>query len=427
MNKTKEIFIIGFALFSLFFGAGNLILPPFLGFQAGNDWLIVFVGFVIAAVLIPILGIIAHAKLQGTLFDFGKKVSPLFSLTYCFIVYVISISLPAPRTAAVTHEMAIAPYFDVSPLVTSSIYFLLVFLFVINRSKMLNIIGKFLTPLIVIILLSIIVVGLFIAPNIINSSNFEIPIIAGLLEGYQTFDAIGGVVVGGVIVVSLNLKRNISKTLKKELILKGGIVAGMGLFIIYLGLIYSGAIFSSEFSSDASRSEVLNLLTSMTLGSVGTIFLSVLVALACFTTAVGIIIGTADYFKGRFNNSKLAYIITAIIGCILGVAVGQFDVHYILNIALPVLMFIYPITIVLILLNIILEKFASPIVFKSTVLVTIIFSIPDFLQFFISIENLQIVHDLIPFSSASLGWVFPALVTFIVVNIYRRIFNSSIV
>lgn len=425
MNKTKEIFVIGFALFSLFFGAGNLILPPFLGFQAGNDWLIVSAGFMIAAVIIPILGIIAHAKLQGTLYDFGKKVSPIFSLTYCFVVYAISISLPAPRTAAVTHEMAIAPYFEVSSLVTSSIYFLLVFLFVINRSKMLNIIAKFLTPLIVIILLCIIIVGLFIAPNIMNSSNFETPIIAGLLEGYQTFDAIGGVVVGGVIVVSLNLKGNFSKKLKKELILKGGVVAGIGLFIIYLGLIYNGVIFSSEFSSDASRSEVLNLLTSMTLGSIGTIFLSVLVTLACFTTAVGIVTGTADYFKGRFNNSRVVYTMTAIIGCVLGIVVGQLDVHYILDIALPALMFIYPITIILILLNIISEKFASPIIFKSVVLVTILFSISDFLQYFISDKNVQIVHNLIPFSSVSLGWVLPALITFIVVNICGRIFNFS--
>jgi len=148
MNKTKDIFITGFALFSMFFGAGNLILPPFLGVNAADKWAIVAVGFMVTAVIIPILGILAHAKLQGTMYDFGKKVSPLFSLVYCLIVYTISIALPAPRTASVTHEMAIAPFFGTSSVVTSSIYFILVFLFVINRSKILNLIGKFLTPLI---------------------------------------------------------------------------------------------------------------------------------------------------------------------------------------------------------------------------------------------------------------------------------------
>ena len=156
MNKTKEILITGFALFSMFFGAGNLILPPFLGVNAGSSWNLVTLGFLITAVIIPILGILAHARLQGTMFDFGKKVSPIFSLIYCLIVYAISIVLPAPRTASVTHEMAIAPFFGTGSLLTSSVYFVLVFLFVINRSKIINLIGKYLTPLIVFILLCII-------------------------------------------------------------------------------------------------------------------------------------------------------------------------------------------------------------------------------------------------------------------------------
>ena len=112
MNKTKEIWIAGFALFSLFFGAGNLILPPTLGAKAGLDWWIVVLGFVLTAVTIPILAIFAHAKLQGTLYDFGKKVSPIFSTVYCFLIYIIAIAIPSPRTAAVTHEMTVEPFFE---------------------------------------------------------------------------------------------------------------------------------------------------------------------------------------------------------------------------------------------------------------------------------------------------------------------------
>jgi LIVCS family branched-chain amino acid:cation transporter len=141
-SQTKQTLITAFALFSLFFGAGNLIFPPFLGFNAGSDWPMVAMGFAISAVVIPILAILGHAKLQGTMMDFASKVSPLFALVYCIIVYAISVSLPAPRTASVTYEMAIAPYFDLSSLVLSAIYFSAVLVFVLNRSKILDFIGK---------------------------------------------------------------------------------------------------------------------------------------------------------------------------------------------------------------------------------------------------------------------------------------------
>jgi LIVCS family branched-chain amino acid:cation transporter len=420
MNKTKEILITSFALFSMFFGAGNLILPPFLGKNAADAWHWVTIGFFITAVFIPILGILAHARLQGTMYDFGKKVSPTFSLVYCLIVYTISVALPAPRTASVTHEMAIKPYFELHSLVTSSIYFALVFVFVMNRSKILSLLGRFLTPLIILILLSIIFIGIFSPNEISTPTIFETPFVSGLLEGYQTFDAIGAVVIGGVLVISMNFNKTSTFKEKKELISKSGIIAGLGLLIIYAGLIFNGAIFSSSFAESATRSEVLTSLSSQTLGNIGTTFLSVLVALACFTTAVGIITGTSDYFKGLFNNSKKVYTITAIIGCVLGVVMGQFDVHYIINIALPALMFIYPITIVLILLNILPEKLATPTLFKAVVIITFIFSIPDFLQFFVDKKLLAGIQNIIPFSKDNLGWVLPALLTFIITSITTK-------
>jgi LIVCS family branched-chain amino acid:cation transporter len=419
MNKTKEIFIVGFALFSMFFGAGNLILPPFLGVQAGDSWSLVSLGFFVTAVIIPIIGIMAHARLQGTMFDFGKKVSPTFSFIYCLIVYTISISLPAPRTASVTHEMAIAPFFGTSSLLTSTIYFILVFVFVMNRTKILDLIGKFLTPLIIIILLAVIFVGFSTSPESINPTTFKTPFVSGLLEGYQTFDAIGAVVVGGVLVISMNFNKKASFEVKKELITKAGIIAGIGLLVIYAGLIYSGSVFGNLFSENATRTEILRSLSTQTLGNIGNTFLSVLVALACFTTGVGIVTGTADYFKGLFNNSQKAYTITAVIGCILGVLIGQFDVHYIIDIALPALMFIYPITIILILLNVLPEKLASPIVFKTVVGITFLFSIPDFLKHIINPQKLTGIQSYIPFSEYSLGWVIPAIIIFILVNVFK--------
>lgn len=416
MNKTKEIWIAGFALFSLFFGAGNLILPPSLGVKAGLDWWIVVLGFVLTAVTIPILAIFAHAKLQGTLYDFGKKVSPVFSTVYCFLIYSIAIAIPSPRTAAVTHEMTVQPFFETSPLLTSVIYFVLVFIFAINRSKIISLIGKFLTPIIVLILLIIIGIAVFTSTGTVNPSTFKTPFIDGILEGYQTFDAIGGVVVGAVIIISLNYSSHNTFDAKRKLIRKAGFIAGSSLLLIYGGLILSGALFSSTFAEEASRIEILSGLSTQTLGNLGTAFLSILVALACFTTAVGIVTGTADYIKGICNDSKKAYIITAAIASIIGVIVGSYQVDFIITLAVPALMFLYPITIILILLNIVPDKYATKLVFRSVILVTFIFSIPDFLGFIIPRENLVGIKNIIPLANSSLGWVIPAFITFLILN-----------
>jgi len=420
LNKKKEIWIAGFALFSLFFGAGNLILPPTLGVKAGLDWWIVVLGFVLTAVTIPILAIFAHAKLQGTLYDFGKKVSPIFSTIYCLLIYIIAIAIPSPRTAAVTHEMAIQPFFETTPILTSILYFALVFVFAVNRSKIISLIGKFLTPIIVLILLIIISIAFFTSSGTVNPSTFTTPFVDGILEGYQTFDAIGGVVVGAVIIISLNLRGHTSFDAKKELITKAGIIAGSGLLLIYGGLILSGSLFSATFAENATRIEVLSGLSTLTLGNLGTTFLSVLVALACFTTAVGIVTGTADYIKGICNDSRKAYIITAAIASVIGIVVGSYQVDFIITLAVPALMFLYPITIVLILLNIVVDKYASKLVFRGVVLVTFIFSITDFLGFIIPRENLTGIKSIIPLAEHSLGWVLPALLVFIGLNLVKK-------
>ena len=420
MNKTKEIWIAGFALFSLFFGAGNLILPPTLGAKAGLDWWIVVLGFVLTAVTIPILAIFAHAKLQGTLYDFGKKVSPVFSTIYCFLIYIIAIAIPSPRTAAVTHEMTVQPFFNTTPLLTSVIYFVLVFIFAINRTKVIGLIGKFLTPIIVLILLIIIGIAIFTSSGTINPSTFTTPFVDGVLEGYQTFDAIGGVVVGAVIIISLNYSSHTTFDAKRRLIRKAGFIAGTGLLLIYGGLILSGSLFSSTFAENASRTEVLSSLSTQTLGNLGTTFLSVLVALACFTTAVGIVTGTADYIKGICNNSKKAYTIAAAIAAAIGIIVGSYQVDFIITLAVPALMFLYPITIMLILLNIVPDTYASKLVFRGVILVTFIFSITDFLSFIVPRESLTGIKSMIPLAEKSLGWVLPALLVFVLLNLVKQ-------
>lgn len=419
MNQRRQTFITAFALFSLFFGAGNLILPPYLGYNAGEQWFWVAAGFAISAVILPILAIYGYARLQGTMLDFANKVSPAFALVYACIVYVISSALPSPRTASVTYEMAIQPYFEISSLWLSTIYFALVLVFVLNRTKILSVIGKFLTPLIILILLLIIGIGLFADLQPMKASIFDNAFTAGILEGYQTFDAIGGVVVGGVIVISYALQGKFDYNAKRKMIGKAGLLAGIGLFAIYGGLIALGASVSGSLTTD-NRIELLTALSTTSLGNIGTAFLAVLVALACFTTAVGIVTGTADFISGILADSKKAYVVTAILGCFLGVLMGQFDVHYIIDVALPALKFIYPITIVLILLNVLPSRFASKWIFRGVILVTFLFSIPDFLGVIISEEKLEGIKNVIPLAGENMGWVLPAFVTFILLNLFRK-------
>ncbi len=418
MRFTKQTFVTAFALFSLFFGAGNLIFPAFLGYNAGDGWFLVAVGFLLSAVVIPILAIIGHAKLQGTMMDFAKKVSPVFALIYCLIVYAISIALPSPRTASVTYEMAIQPYFELSSWGLSTIYFILVLVFVLNRSKILDIIGKFLTPGILIILGAIICIGLFGEYEPMRVSTYTSNLTSGILEGYQTFDAIGGVLVGGVLVISLGLK-GVSGKERQGIIAKAGLLAGLGFVLMYVGLIALGALNSGTLVVE-NRTDLLNQLSFNTLGAMGRSALGVLVSLACFTTAVGIVTGTADFFKGLFNESKLAYSSTAVISCVLGIVMGQFDVHYIVEVAIPALMFIYPITIVLILLNVLPEQYASERVFKAVVITTILFSLPDFLSTIGLATSVQSIKDILPLGHITLGWLLPSIIAFVVSNLIPK-------
>lgn len=421
MSKTKELLVTAFALFALFFGAGNLLLPPLLGFKGGDNWLLVTLGFAITAVVIPIIGIYAHAKLQGTMYDFGKKVSPLFSRIFCVVIYAISIAIPSPRTASATHEIAVFPVFENPAWVTSTIYFGLVLIFVLNRSKIMSFIGKYLTPIIVIMLLAVIAINMFDATSVLRDSS-DVSFVGGLLEGYQTFDAIGAVVVGAVIIISLNLRGHSDYDAKKRLISRAGVLAGLGLFIMYAGLIVVGASYNGDtaqlvtMDGDMQRASLLSGIIQSAIGANGNLVLSVLIALACFTTAVGIVAGAADYFKGIFKDSQKVYTFTAVLSCVLGVLVGQMDFHSIIVVAIPVLAFIYPLVIVLIFLNAIPQRFASARVFKAVAIATFLFSLPDVFSGIGHFEFITSLVEYIPFASYQLGWVLPALVAFVLAN-----------
>ena len=149
-----------------------------------------------------------------------------------------------------------------------------------------------------------------------------------------------------------------------------------------------------------------------TLGTATNLILSILIALACFTTAVGIITGASDFAKFRFKDSQSAYTLTALISCVLGVLMGQFNVGYIILVALPALLLVYPVTIALIILNNLSDTWATARIFRWVIVVTLLMSIPDFMES-IGYPSLKLnMAAYVPFQAQHLGWVLPAILAY---------------
>lgn len=412
MKKTKSILVMSFASFSMFFGAGNLILPPFLGFQAGANWLWVALGFALSAVVVPLLGILAHAKLQGTILDFTKKIPSVLGVAYCFAIYAVCLLLPAPRTASLTYELAVSPFVAISPLWFSSLYFFFVFVVVLNRSKIIDILGSYLTPVIIGAIILIVAIFLLSSPFSLSSVALEAPFFTGILEGYQTFDAIAGIVVGGVVVTSLNVDKTLNYKEKQDIVVRSGLLTGVALFTIYAGFIYVGALLAeAQPSASYSRVGLLSAIAKEALGREGALVVSILVSVACFSTAVGIVAGAADFVKSRTKNSIVAYRLTVLIACVFGVLVGRFDVFYIIAIAVPVLVLIYPVTIMFVVLNVFPERMTTKTIFVSVISSTFLFSLLDF---FVAIKWIDAESfTILPLGKYQLGWLLPAIGTWI--------------
>ena len=403
----SRIIVTSFAMFSIFFGAGNFILPPFLGRAAGEHWFLVAVAFCLSAVLIPILGVVVQARLQGSVLDFGKKVSSFVAILLGCLLYGMCLAFPMPRTASVSYEMISATFAPDLPqwvmYVFYIIYFFLVGYLCFQRNKILDVLGRYLTPLMVGIILLLIIMAIFYQGDIAVSS-FENPIAEGLLEGYQTYDAMSSIIIGGVIVASLALDNSFDKRQVKRLTIYAGIGSGILLFITYAGFIYTGASQGSYFPEVEKRVLLLALITKHVLGGVGGLILSIAVGISCFTTAVGIITGGADFFKEITKGDERTYRIFVTILCVYCVIVAPYGVEYIIKIAYPILVLFYPVVIILIFLHLLPSYLASKTVFKVVSLVTFVTTIPLFL------EQLGYHFFEVPFPLHEYGvsWLFPA-------------------
>ena len=203
MYSIMDVITSGFALFAMLFGAGNLIFPPMLGYDLGNNWGIAVFAFILTAVGFPLIAIIASANAGKKLDDFSNKVSPLFARVYG-IALILSIGplLALPRTGATAYEVTFFHAGFTSQTmkyVYLIIYFLLALMFSLKSSKVVDRIGKILTPILLIVLFIILAKGVFFNDQEVATKVFELPFKKGFIEGYQTMDALAGIVFSTVI------------------------------------------------------------------------------------------------------------------------------------------------------------------------------------------------------------------------------------
>ncbi|QXM06548.1 branched-chain amino acid transport system II carrier protein [Crassaminicella indica] len=410
-KKTKDVFVLGLALFAMFFGAGNLIFPPSLGLIAGKNWIVCAIGFFITAIGMPLLGIIASAKAGGTIDDVGNKVGSTFSKIFAtIIILAIGPLLAIPRTGATTYEMGIKPIFSgFSPILASIIFFGLTLYFVIKPSEIVDKVGKILTPLLLIMIFVIIIKGIFSPLGTATTIMKESPLSKGFTEGYQTMDALASLVFAGVMLSSLVGKGYTDIKEQVSLTIKAGILAAIGLGLVYGGLIYLGASANSVYALDTPKSDLLMAITNTLLGDFGKVALGIVVALACLTTSIGLTATVGSFFN-KLSNNKLSYTFIVIATCIFSAIFANVGVEMIVKVAVPLLVTVYPVAIVLIIMNV-FDGFIPSASYTGAVTGALIISLYDGLHIMgVDVGFLENIINKIPLSSFGFAWLIPAVI-----------------
>lgn len=405
-KNTKDILIIGFALFAMFFGAGNLIFPPFLGNAVGSQYLIASIGFICTGVGLPLLAIIAVTKGDGTFESMASKISPKFAVAFTTLLFVaIGPMLAIPRTAATTYELAVQPNLPgISPLVWMIIYFAINLIFVLRKSSIIDSIGTYLTPLLIIILAVIIIKGIvFPIGEILNTGTTGV-LATSLTEGYQTMDALGGLLFATMISGSI-LAKGYSKEEVIPMTLKSGFIATLGLAFVYGGLMYLGAQSTSTFTGELTKSNILLFISRSILGNVGSIVIGLAMALACLSTSIGLLSAGASFFE-KLSKGKLSYKFNAIVISLISIGIGSLGVDNIVVISGPILNLLYPVAITLIFTTLFDEYITNIKAVRLGVYTSLVFGILSI------IPSLDL--SFIPLGSAGFAWLLPTVAAIII-------------
>lgn len=410
VRKKNDAIILGAALFSMFFGAGNLIFPPFLGLLAGDKWNWSMVGFFITGIGLPLLGIIASAKAGGDVDKLGKKVSPLFS-KFLGITVVLAIGplLAMPRTGATAFEMGVIPNFpNASPVIFSIIYFGITLALVIKPNNVIDRLGKILTPTLLILLALIIIKGIVNPMGSPIREDLAKPFSDGFIQGYQTMDALASILFGGIITTSLIQNGYDDEKEQIDMTKKAGFIAVIGLTFVYGGLGYLGATGGSLFSKTIAKTDLVMNIANNSLHKYGEIGLGLVVSLACLTTTIGLTATVGQYFS-QITKGKLKYEVVVIVTTIFSAIMSFKGVESIIVFAEPILMFMYPIVIVMILLTVFLGDKSNKNVYRYAIYATTLVSMLESLSMLGIGKYITNLVKYLPLASWGFSWVVPAV------------------
>ena len=418
------IVIASLMLFSMFFGAGNLIFPPMVGVSAGTNFWPAVLGFLAAGVLLPVLAIVAVAISGRSVRDLSSNGGVLFGLVFSVMAYLaIGAFYALPRTGAVSMETAITPLLGWEGTMANGIFnivFFLIALFLAWRpNTIIDTLGKFLTPALVgllIILIALASISNGRDPQVPTEDYASSPMVTGLFEGYNTMDAIAGLAFSIVIVGSLRSKG--FKT-KKSLVngtITAALVAGALLAAIYLGLAWVGQTIPNGQSYE-SGAPLLADAANLTMGTIGQAVFSAIVILACMTTAVGLITSTSAFFEMLIP--KVKYHVWACLFTALSILFAFQGLDTVLSIAVPFITFLYPPAISLIALTLIQPMVKKSVVFYWTYRLALWISV---LWSALSViatqgwgtETLDPLLSLAPGQSVDLGWIVPTAIAAVI-------------
>jgi len=421
MYKTKDVLLTGFALFAMLFGAGNLIFPPMLGYETNSSWIPTMLAFTITGVGFPFLGILSVSIVGNGIKDFANRVSPTFSKIFAIIsILAIGPMLAIPRTGATAYEITFLYNGMESPIykyIYLICYFGIVILFSLRANKVIERVGKILTPILLILLFLIIIKGIFFANLSVKPDIYPHAFKRGFLEGYQTMDTIASIAYAGIILKAIKSGRNLTQKQEFSFLIKSGLVAILSLALIYGGFALVGAKMHSVLVTK-DKIELLVKTTSYLLGGYGNLILAICVAGACLTTAIGLVATVGEFFSSitsfKYENIVIFTVIISFLLSILGV-------ESIIRISVPILIFIYPVMISLIILNLFGKYIKNDYVYKGVVLFTGIIGLIESLES-LGIKNYYTnsILEILPFSDYGLTWLFPGLIGYILFSLMFR-------
>ena len=405
-RSNADMFVIGFALFSMFFGAGNVIFPPYLGMGSGPQWGLGFLCYYIADIglaLVALFSIFRRGGSEGIVNPIGRIPA---TLLMCAIVLCIGPMLAIPRTAAMTFEFVAPLTNGFSSVLFSVIFFVVVFACTVRENSVVDIVGKILTPLLLIGLLFLIVRGTM-SPlgTVIEEPHLENVASEGVKAGYQTMDVLATMLFGVLILHSAEGKGYHEHAEKRNVAIKSSLVAGVMLLVVYGGLTYLGATVSSIYDMSANRSTVVLGIVTGLLGQKGSALFAIVVALACLTTAIGLVSSCSQYFAD-LSKGRISYKVLVAAICVFSAFVANVGLDQLIGIAAPVLDIVYPPTLVLVTLSFIprLSKMAFRFAVVGALVVSTLGAVSAYGG--VAIPFLQ----MLPMASLGFGWIVPAAI-----------------